>query len=320
MKKISQQERDAVIKELQQGLKPKDIQSKYGISKQSMYTIKKLGQLVRNNNVVKEPELTAEEIQEAQYDPVNIKDFVNEESHQEETKTHAKIPKSLINLANKKLKEDNKTNEKSKNNNVVKTADVEPTEDQLEEEKQQLICKIRQYVFAFESNRYINEYVGNDKDKYLIALEKKTIKDLNTIIKYIQFHIRNNKSNSMVIESTLVTLMVVIEKIGSKVGLQFDGLAKDISLDLKNDESDLKRDVTELNIESNISSYFNSPKVDILMQISKKLLFTHQKNKQLQLLNVEENKTVPVKPVNQSAEAYLKSTMNNEPKEKYQDI
>lgn len=320
MKKISQQERDAVIKELQQGLKPKDIQSKYGISKQSMYTIKKQGQPVSNNNVVKEPELTAEEIQEAQYDPVNIKDFVNEESHQEETKTHAKIPKSLINLANKKIKEDNKTNEKSKNNNVVKTADVEPTEDQLEEEKQQLICKIRQYVFAFESNRYINEYVGNDKDKYLIALEKKTIKDLNTIIKYIQFHIRNNKSNSMVIESTLVTLMVVIEKIGSKVGLQFDGLAKDISLDLKNDESDLKRAVTELNIESNISSYFNSPKVDILMQISQKLLFTHQKNKQLQLLNVEENKTVPVKPVNQSAEAYLKSTMNNELKEKYQDI
>ena len=320
MKKISQQERDAVIKELQQGLKPKDIQSKYGISKQSMYTIKKQGQPVSNNNVVKEPELTAEEIQEAQYDPVNIKDFVNEESHQEETKTHAKIPKSLINLANKKLKEDNKTNEKSKNNNVVKTADVEPTEDQLEEEKQQLICKIRQYVFAFESNRYINEYVGNDKDKYLIALEKKTIKDLNTIIKYIQFHIRNNKSNSTVIESTLVTLMVVIEKIGSKVGLQFDGLAKDISLDLKNDESDLKRAVTELNIESNISSYFNSPKVDILMQISQKLLFTHQKNKQLQLLNVEENKTVPVKPVNQSAEAYLKSTMNNELKEKYQDI
>ena len=319
MKKISQQERDAVIKELQQGLKPKDIQSKYGISKQSMYTIKKQGQPVSNNNVVKEPELTAEDIQEAQYDPVNIKDFVNEESHQEETKTHAKIPKSLINLANKKLKEDNKTNEKSKNNNVVKTADVEPTEDQLEEEKQQLICKIRQYVFAFESNRYINEYVG-DRDKYLLALEKKTIKDLNTIIKYIQFHIRNNKSNSMVIESTLVTLMVVIEKIGSKVGLQFDGLAKDISLDLKNDESDLKRAVTELNIESNISSYFNSPKVDILMQISQKLLFTHQKNKQLQLLNVEENKTVPVKPVNQSAEAYLKSTMNNELKEKYQDI
>ena len=107
MKKISQQERDAVIKELKQGLKPKDIQSKYGISKQSMYTIKKQGQPVSNNNVVKEPELTAEDIQEAQYDPVNIKDFVNEESHQEETKTHAKIPKSLINLANKKLKEDN---------------------------------------------------------------------------------------------------------------------------------------------------------------------------------------------------------------------
>ena len=56
------------------------------------------------------------------------------------------------------------------------------------------------------------------------------------------------------------------------------------------------------------------------MQISQKLLFTHQKNKQLQLLNVEENKTVTVKPVNQSAEAYLKSTMNNELKEKYQDI
>jgi hypothetical protein len=230
----------------------------------------------------------------------------------------------LINLANKKLKEDDKQVKQSKNTSLlrsgIKNEEVEQSDDQLEEEKQKLICKIRQYVFAFESNRYINEYVGQDKDKYLLSLEKKSINDLNTIIKYIQFHIRNNKSNSTVIEGSLVTFMVIIEKIGSKVGLQFDGLAKDISLDLKNDESDLKRAVTELNIESNISSYFNSPKVDILMQISQKLLFTHQKNKQLQLLNVKENKTVPVKPVNQSTEAFLKSTMNPELKERYQDL
>ncbi len=60
----------------------------------------------------------------------------------------------------------------------------------------------------------------------------------------------------MVIEGFLVTFMVILEQIGSKVGLQFDGLAKDISLDLKNDESDLKRAITVLNIELNMSSYF----------------------------------------------------------------
>ena len=102
---------------------------------------------------------------------------------------------------------------------------------------------------------------------------------MNTKIKYIQFHIRNNKNNTAVIENSLVTLMVVIEKIGAKAGLQFDGLAKDVSLDLKDNSSEFKRAITELSIEWNIASYFNNPKVDILMNSSQKLLFTHQKKK-----------------------------------------
>ena len=219
-------------------------------------------------------------------------------------------------MANKKLKEENKSNEKTQ----IKKSEVEKTDDELEDEKQNLICKIRQYVFAFESNRYINEYVGNDKDKYLLSLEKKNMKDLNNILKYIQFHIRNSKSNTTVIENTLTTMMIVIEKIGSKVGLQFDGLAKDISIDLKDNKSELNRAITELSIEWNVASYFNNPKVDILMNISQKLLFTHQKNKHLQALNVQENKTVQVNPKDQSTEAYLKSSLNIDLKERYQDL
>ena len=314
MKKISQEERNAIINELQSGLKPKDVQNKYNISKQSLYTIKKQG---NQNAQPKKQELTPEEIEEQQYDPINIKNYIETENQQEEHKTHAKIPKSLINLANKKLKEDNKTHEKSQNK--LKEV-VEKTDDEIEDEKQNLICKIRQYVFAFETNRYINEYVGNDKDKYLLSLEKKSIKDLNTIIKYIQFHIRNNKSNTTVFENTLVTMMVVIEKIGQKVGLQFDGLAKDISMDLKDKSTDLNRAITELSIESNISSYFNSPKVEILMNLSQKLLFTHQKNKHLKEINGQENKTLPIDTKNQSTEAFLKSSLNENLKEKYQDL
>ena len=312
MKKISQEERNAIIQELRSGLKPKDVQSKFGISKQSLYTIKKQG----NPNAEPKQELTPEQIEEQQYDPENIKNYIQNENAEDEHKTHAKIPKSLINLANKKLKEENKPNDKIQ----IKKAVVEKTDDEIEDEKQNLICKIRQYVFAFESNRYINEYVGNDKDKYLLSLKKKNMKDLNKILKYIQFHIRNSKSNSTVIESTLVTLMVVIEKIGSKVGLQFDGLAKDVSIDLKDNKSELNRAITELSIEFNLASYFNSPKVDILMNISQKLLFTHQKNKHLQALNVQENKTVQVNPKDQSTEAYLKSSLNKDLLEKYQDL
>ena len=312
MKKISQEERNAIIQELKNGFKPKDVQSKFGISKQSLYTIKKQG----NPNAEPKQELTPEQIEEQQYDPENIKNYIQNENVEEEHKTHAKIPKSLINLANKKLKEENKTNEKTQ----IKKSEVEKTDDELEDEKQNLICKIRQYVFAFESNRYINEYVGNDKDKYLLSLEKKNMKDLNNILKYIQFHIRNSKSNSTVIENTLTTMMIVIEKIGSKVGLQFDGLAKDISIDLKDNKSELNRAITELSIEWNVASYFNNPKVDILMNISQKLLFTHQKNKHLQALNVQENKTVQVNPKDQSTEAYLKSSLNIDLKERYQDL
>ena len=107
MKRISQEERNLIVNELQQGLKPKDIQSNYGVSNQSMYTIKKENQQIRNNPN-KEPEMTLEEIKQAQYDPINIKNIVNKESHKREKQTHAKIPKRLINLAHKKLKKDDK--------------------------------------------------------------------------------------------------------------------------------------------------------------------------------------------------------------------
>ena len=83
---------------------------------------------------------------------------------------------------------------------------------------------------------------------------------------------------------------------------------------------DIYSALTELSIEFNLASYFNSPKVDILMNISQKLLFTHQKNKHLQALNVQENKTVQVNPKDQSTEAYLKSSLNKDLLEKYQDL
>jgi len=312
VKKISDTEREAIIAELRGGRRPIDVQKQFNISKQSLYTIKNSAPTPTSSSNNKPKELSPEEIQHQMYDPTNMKEYVEKEAV-EENAPHQKIPKSLINLANNKLKEkQQKTNlnNKPENNQNIEVND--------EEDKKVIINKIRQYVFAFESNKYISDYVGKDIDKYVLSLNNKSMKDLNNILEYIKFHIRNKGNNDAMIENALTALMFVVEKVGSRVGLEFDGLAKDIADDLKDPSSDLKRSITELSIEMNIASYFSSPKYDLLMGISQKLLFTHAKNKQFKKLEPKTN--LPTPQPQKSAEAYLKSSMDSKLQEKYQDL
>eukprot|EP00042_Codosiga_hollandica_P052815 m.677261 g.677261 ORF g.677261 m.677261 type:complete len:179 (-) comp58570_c0_seq12:402-938(-) len=69
----------------------------------------------------------------------------------------------------------------------------------------------------------------------------------------------------------LIMACVLVEKVGAKAGFQFDGLSKDVADDLKNNESDLYKSVNEVTIELDVAKYFNSPKLELLMNLAGKL-------------------------------------------------
>ena len=245
-------------------------------------------------------------------DPVNITQYVQRQDMA--PAKPVKLPKSLLNFGIKQIQQPNKKPTKAQ---AVKQADNIP-EEEVDIEKKKLLTKIRQYIFAFEDNKYINEYVGNNRDRFVLSLANKKVKELQNIFEYIQFHVRSKDGSDRMVENIIATSAVVIEKIGMFVGLKVNGLANEINHDLKEVDSDLRRAVTELSIEMDLSRYFNSPKVDILMIMSQKMLFTHQKNKLLQQIEVKNSMVAPPPP--QSTEAILKSGLDDGLRDKYQDL
>lgn len=166
MKQIQTQMKQDILNDLKNGIRPIDVQNKYGISKQTLYNIKKVDipnnkeeltqkieQLEKSLNIKRDTPI--EKVQVADMDdskrdnlqqlldPVNMKNHITQ--HEEDDKKHSKIPKSLINEASKKLKEQNeavKTSKKQPKQRQLKQIEEEIEED--EDEKKRLICKIRQ--------------------------------------------------------------------------------------------------------------------------------------------------------------------------------
>ena len=121
MKRISQETKIQILEDLKNGIRPFEIQQKYNISKQTLYTIKKSGidlipeeeeeptsqnaEQPEEQTNVPEREIAQSTIQ--MLDPENIKDFVSRPDENETS--HQRIPKSLINEAQRQLKEQNKS-------------------------------------------------------------------------------------------------------------------------------------------------------------------------------------------------------------------
>ena len=237
--------------------------------------------------------------------------------------TDKKLPtlnKSQLNAGIKMIEKQEAAKNKALNKNVTVKGKLNQDldDEEMDIEKKKLILKIRQYVFAFEDNKYINEYIGNNKDRWVLSLANKKVPELQNILEYIQFHVRNKGGNDTMVENIITTASVLIEKVGTMAGLQLKGLTHDISLELKDSDSDLKRAVTELAIEMDITKYFNSPKIDVLMILSQKTLFIHQKNKHLATL--EREKVIELPQQKPSSEAYLRSSMDEELKNKFADL
>ena len=325
-----------LVDALMKGGKSSDLQKQFGVSKQTITTYKR-NMKPENTKPIENKIEPVKEIDENKdvdisqyYDPLSMGEHLEKESQITDSKGHAKIPKSLLNETMKMFKEEHKEIvSKNKKNVKGKKEEVKPVLSQhnaeeevedIEDDKKELIARIRQYVFAFNDNKYLNEYIGKDKDKYVLALNKKSLKELGNILEYIQFHVRNKGGSDKFIETGITTLFLIIEKVGNKAGFELDGLTKDITEDLREPSSDLKRAIIELSIEMDTAKYFNSPKVDLLLNLSQKLLFTHQKNKHMRALQPSEvvvnNAPIP-KP---SVEVFLKSGLDTELKNKYNDL
>jgi len=331
MGKLTGSQRDALIEGLLGGEKSSELQKQYNVSKTTINAYrreiqkvkKEDGPDIRQSDVKLEREEKIEEpilqskvsAVDSFYDPVNVREFIEEEAVTESNEKHMTIPKSLLNAATKKLKQENVIKPKKAKKETVKD---EPEVEIIDEDIEKVKLKIRQYAFAFESDTRVREYVGNDINRFNLSLSKKSLEELNRILSYMRFLIKSSSNTDKVIETTLMTTMIVIEKIGSKVGLQLDGLSKEIGDDLKNETSDLKRTIMEIGIEMDISKYFQNPKVDLILNVSKKLLFVHSKNKALNQLKPSEG-LPPPQPV-QNVTTYLKSGLDEELKDKYQDL
>jgi len=319
MGKLTTEKRDEMMAELLGGSTPKSLQQKYGISKQAFYNIK--NNHIKNDSKMPEPkQVKSKEVvkasPEAMYDPENMKEYIEkEETKAEEPKASFRIPKALLESAKEKVKPKATPKKKA----VIERDESDDEDDEDDQEIKKIICKIRQYVVAFDDNKYIQDYVGKDVDKFLLGLDKKNEKDLNNILEYIRFHIRNKGSDSKFLENGITTFMILIEKIAWKVGVDLDGLAKDIAVELNEPSSDLKRSLIEISIDMDVSKYFSNPKMDLGMNIAQKILFTHQKNKHLRRLQTTEEMKPPPAPT-KSVEVILSTGLDEDLKQKYQDL
>ena len=325
MGKLNGNQREALLEALMGGTRSSDIQKQFGVSKTTVTSYKRDLQKekqVKSNaaepdkeEIIEQPKQTGID---AYYDPENVKSFAEEEEVAEMNEKHTKIPKSLLNQASKKLKSEEPKSKKGKKE-TVRIDNEEPVVEVVDEDIEKLKLKIRQYSFAFESDVRVKEYIGNDINKFNLGLAKKSYTELDRILTYIKFLIKSNSNTDKIIETGLMTTMMLVEKIGTRVGLQFDGLTKEIGDELKDETSDLKRTILEIGIEMDVSKYFQNPKVDLLLSISKKMLFTHSKNKALNQLKPSANNMPPPQPI-QNVATFLKSGLDEGLKDKYQDL
>lgn len=335
MPKLTKSTRNDLINDLLNGMNKTDVQDKYKISKQAYYKLLKQQQPkqpdenILNQNLNNEIQQTNEQKEQIDntdilYEPNAMFEYMQKDTQVQEAKP-TKMPsisaKKINDVYKQIAKKDSKI-AKQKDKELMNMAEIEP-------DKQEIIMKISKYIYAFKSNQHINDFISSqvkmtkgkgsidsyDKqiESFVFGLYKKNSNELNNILKYIQFNIRTASKSSMAIENSLIFGCIIIEKIGSRVGFQFQGLTADVSKDLKDESTDLYKSLNEICIELDLARYFNNPKIDLLMNVSGKLMTCHQRNKLLNSMNGPSN-------VNLQSTNNLKQTHNIKLEEKYNDL
>ena len=343
-KRINAELKKQILDDIANNLDNKDIANKHGLTIRTIQKLRKTNnetddaksvdsqhseKQVENVENVERPVVKDDSDEEddksiddaysALYAPENIATYIQTESAPEQK--HNKIPRSLINEANKDLKEKNKKalakrGKKGKDFDEDEELDLE----QIDKDKKRLITQIRQYIFTFTENKNINDYIGNNRNRYMLTLVNKSVKDLTNILEYIRFLVRHHSGTDKLITTSITAVILLIEKIGGFAGLRLDGLTTDISSELNSPTSDLNRAIIELSIEMETSKYTNSPKIDIALMLSQKMLSTHAMNKLKDKMQGPQIANVPAPPPPKAVDTYLKAGLDEGLKDKYNDL
>lgn len=237
------------------------------------------------------------------FDPMNMMDQIKQEREKPKMEKKISIPKSMTD---------------PKHSILLKEQTREEAAVENEELRQKCIYVIRKYVYAFKDNLGLQSIVGKtneNREKFVYTIMSKSLKDLQKVESAIKFHVRAEMSgSSQLLDSIILASVKVIEIVGTRMDLRFEGLTNDISKELE-EKGQLYVLVREIEIEWGVDAY-TSPKKELMFRLGLKLMEVDSKNRLIERqLSVGKQPEVPTVPVDR-----LKQSNNTQLQEKYQDL
>jgi hypothetical protein len=158
-------------------------------------------------------------------------------------------------------------------------------EKDLEDDNEQLVLvqKIRLYFTHFpelSKLHIVTRKRGTDEpdtEKWLISLYGKTQPELEKLLNFIKFHVRNNMSENSSVKlasNVLETSVKILEHVLLRVGVQSQDLTKDVMSD-----EDISRCVKEILIDHSVTSLNLGPKSDLLLKLGMKIVACDSHNR-----------------------------------------
>ena len=155
----------------------------------------------------------------------------------------------------------------------------------LNEDNEQLmqVQKIRLYFVHFPELaklHIVTRKRGTDEpdtEKWLISLYNKKPEDLDKILNFVRFHVRNNineNSSVKIASNVLETSVKVIEHVLMVVGVQSQNLTKNVM-----EDEDIIRCVKEILIDNSITSLNLGPKSDLMLKLGMKVVSCDSQNR-----------------------------------------
>eukprot|EP00037_Helgoeca_nana_P022266 m.226911 g.226911 ORF g.226911 m.226911 type:complete len:383 (+) comp25935_c1_seq12:623-1771(+) len=234
------------------------------------------------------------------YDPLNMTNKITEEREKPNKPAKITIPKSLYDPKQ-----------------VLKEQTREEIQQENEEKRQQCIYVIRSYVYSFKENLGLQSIIGKDdnaREKFVFQLFSKRLGDLQKLESMVKYHVRTELSGTNQMSTSLVLVACkVIEAVGARVDLRFEGLASEIQQEIDN-KGQMFALLKEIEIEYNMTQY-TSPKKELLFRLGLKLMEVDSKNRM-----IERQLTVTQIPGSNVAVDGLKHSHNEKLKDKYSDL
>ena len=145
-----------------------------------------------------------------------------------------------------------------------------------------LVQKIRLYFVHFPELETLHVVPKNksgapDVEKYLVSLYTKKTPDLEKLLNFVRFHVRNSiaENSSMKLASNVLETSVrVLEHTLMLVGIKSKGLSDSVM-----EDKDVLRCVKEIMIDNSIASMAIGPKSDLVLKLGMKLVSIDSQNR-----------------------------------------